>query len=44
MLVFRASDWAEAEVLVQADPLILAGCVDWTLHEWAVVFPRPLAN
>ena len=42
MLVFRARDWAEAELLVQSDPLILEGCVDWTLHEWAVVFPRPL--
>ena len=41
MLVFRARDWAEAEGLVQTDPLILEGCVHWTLHEWAVVFPRP---
>jgi uncharacterized protein YciI len=42
MLVFCARDWAEAELLVQSDPLILEGCVDWTLHESAVVFPRPL--
>lgn len=40
MLLFRAGNWAEAEALVRTDPLILQGCVTWTLHEWAVVFPR----
>lgn len=39
MLLFRASSWAEAEALVQTDPLIVQGCVSWTLHEWALVFP-----
>ncbi|MFQ6537615.1 MULTISPECIES: YciI family protein [Aphanothece] len=38
MLLFWAGDWAEAEALVRHDPLILAGCVRWTLHEWATVF------
>ena len=41
MLLFRAANWAEAEALVRTDPLIVQGCVRWTLHEWAVVFPRP---
>jgi hypothetical protein len=41
MLLFRAANWAEAEALVRTDPLIVQGCVSWTLHEWAVVFPRP---
>ena len=39
MLLFRASSWAEAEALVQTDPLIVQGCVSWTLHQWAQVFP-----
>ena len=39
MLLFRATSWAEAEALVQTDPLIVQGCVSWTLHEWALVFP-----
>jgi uncharacterized protein YciI len=38
MLVFWAADWPEAEGLVRHDPLILAGCVRWTLHEWTPVF------
>ncbi|MEX0588591.1 MAG: YciI family protein [Cyanobium sp.] len=41
MLLFRASDLAEAQTLVQNDPLIIQGCVQWSLHEWTVVFPRP---
>ncbi len=37
MLLFQAGDRDEAEALVRADPLVRAGCVRWTLHEWAVV-------
>lgn len=40
MLLFQAASWAEAEALVRADPLIQQGCVSWTLHEWALVFPQ----
>lgn len=40
MMLFRAASWAEAEALVQTDPLIVQGCVRWTLHEWTVVFPQ----
>jgi uncharacterized protein YciI len=40
MLLFHAASWAEAEALVQTDPLIVQGCVTWTLHEWSVVFPQ----
>jgi uncharacterized protein YciI len=38
MLLFRAADRAEAESLVRSDPLVVHGCVRWTLHEWCVVF------
>lgn len=37
MLLFHASDWQEAEAIVQSDPLIRSGCVSWVLHEWRVV-------
>lgn len=39
MLLFRAASWEEAEALVRTDPLIVQGCVSWTLHQWALVFP-----
>ncbi|WP_082325769.1 YciI family protein [Synechococcus sp. GFB01] len=38
MLLFWASDWQQAMELVQQDPLILQGCVRWTLHQWQPVF------
>lgn len=38
MLLFRAAHWDEAIALVRSDPLVLQGCVRWTLHEWCVVF------
>lgn len=47
MLLFQARDWAEAEALVRADPLVSAGCVRWILHEWRLVFgelPPPPAD
>lgn len=38
MLLFQADSYAAAEALVRQDPLIRAGCVRWTLHEWCLVF------
>ena len=37
MLVFQAASMAEAEAIVQADPLIKNGCVEYELHEWCIV-------
>lgn len=37
MLLFQASCLAEAEAIVQADPLIEHGCVEYELHEWHIV-------
>ena len=34
LLAFQAASYAEALVLIQQDPLIAAGWVDWQLHEW----------
>jgi uncharacterized protein YciI len=41
MLLFQARDMAEAEALVRNDPLIRQGCVQWTLHEWHLVYGGP---
>lgn len=38
MLLFWADSWEQAQVLVEADPLIRRGCVRWTLHQWQPVF------
>ena len=37
MLLFQATSRAEAEAIVEADPLIKNGCVDYELHEWCIV-------
>ena len=37
MLLFQADSFAEAEAIVQADPLIQNGCVEYELHEWCIV-------
>ncbi|MBE7381781.1 MAG: hypothetical protein F6J95_010270 [Leptolyngbya sp. SIO1E4] len=37
MLLFQAASMAEAEAIVQADPLIKQGCVEYELHEWTIV-------
>jgi uncharacterized protein YciI len=34
LLLLRAADHAAAEDLVQQDPMIRSGCVDWTLQGW----------
>lgn len=37
MLLFQADSLAEAETIVQEDPLIKHGCVEYELHEWRIV-------
>ena len=37
MMLFDAVDKAEARRIVEQDPLILNGCVDYELYEWRVV-------
>ncbi len=37
MLVFTAESMAEAEAIVEADPLIANGCVTYELYEWCIV-------
>lgn len=34
LLVLQAGSYAEALALIERDPLIAAGWVDWQLHEW----------
>lgn len=38
MLLFKAEDWLQADDLVRSDPLVLQGCVRWSLHQWSLVF------
>ncbi|AFY68939.1 YCII-related protein [Thalassoporum mexicanum PCC 7367] len=37
MLLFEAANLAEAQAIVQADPLIANHCVKYQLHEWRLV-------
>jgi uncharacterized protein YciI len=37
MLLFHAASWAEAQQLVEQDPLIANHCVEYELHEWVPV-------
>ncbi|NEP18595.1 MAG: hypothetical protein F6J97_17110 [Leptolyngbya sp. SIO4C1] len=37
MLLFEADSLAEAKTIVEADPLIKNGCVEYELHEWRIV-------
>lgn len=37
MLLFEARDRQTAEAIVAADPLVVAGCVSYELHEWVIV-------
>lgn len=37
MLLFQAESAAEAETIVQNDPLVQNGCVTYELHEWRIV-------
>ncbi len=36
MLLFQAESMAEAQRLVEQDPLIQHGCVAYDLHEWCI--------
>ena len=37
MLIFKADSIAQAQDIVNRDPLIINGCVKYELHEWCIV-------
>ena len=37
MMIFEAASMAEAQAIVQNDPLIKNNCVQYELHQWCVV-------
>lgn len=37
MLLFSAESMEQAKAIVEADPLIANGCVNYELHEWRIV-------
>jgi uncharacterized protein YciI len=37
MLIFQAESRSQAEAIVEQDPLIKNGCVEYELHEWRIV-------
>jgi uncharacterized protein YciI len=37
MLLFKADSLEEAKTIVQQDPLISNGCVEYELHQWCIV-------
>lgn len=37
MMIFTAASLQEAQAIVDQDPLVIQGCVDYKLHEWIVV-------
>ena len=37
MLVFEANSMAEAQAIVNQDPLVKNHCVKYVLHEWRIV-------
>jgi uncharacterized protein YciI len=37
MLLFQADSLEEAQKIVEKDPLILNGCVEYQLYEWCIV-------
>ena len=34
LLLLQAGDYSEAEALIQQDPMLLSGGVEWTLQQW----------
>ena len=34
LLLLQADDYREAEMLIQQDPMVLSGGVEWTLQQW----------
>jgi uncharacterized protein YciI len=37
MMIFEATSMIEAKAIVEADPLVKNGCVDYQLYEWKIV-------
>ena len=37
MLIFEADSLAQARQIVEQDPLIANGCVNYELHQWCIV-------
>ena len=37
MLLFEAASWKEAQEIVDRDPLVANGCVEYDLHQWIEV-------
>ena len=37
MMLFEAESMAEATAIVETDPLVVNGCVNYKLYEWRVV-------
>jgi uncharacterized protein YciI len=37
MLLFKAASMAEAQAIIAHDPLVVNGCVKYTLYEWRIV-------
>ncbi len=37
MLLFKADSLEEAKAIVEQDPLIVNGCVEYELHQWCIV-------
>ena len=37
LLIFHAKSYEEAEKIVQNDPMISSGLVEWDLHEWNLI-------
>ncbi|MBC8121678.1 MAG: hypothetical protein H7Y22_07570 [Gemmatimonadaceae bacterium] len=40
MMIFEAASRAEAQIIVENDPLVLNGCVRYELKEWCLVNPK----
>ena len=34
LLLLQARDYSEAQALIQRDPMVLSGGVEWTLQQW----------
>ena len=41
MLLFKAASMQEAQAIVENDPLVQNGCVEYELYEWRVVVEQP---
>ena len=34
LLLLQAADYSQAQALIQQDPMVLSGGVEWTLQQW----------